>query len=81
MKRALGSPRTGVRRVAQGLMSSPQIHMWIRGRIHLQACVWDERESDASAGRRHREEKRDDEQTSPSFLSSPPSPLSYAREK
>lgn len=57
-------------------MSSPQIHMWIRGGVHLQACVRDERESDASAGRRHREEKRGNEQTPPlpplfSLLSSP----------
>lgn len=57
-------------------MSSPQIHMWIRGGVHLQACVRDERESDASAGRRHHEEKRGNEQTPPlpplfSLLSSP----------
>lgn len=35
-------------------MSSPQIHMWIRGTVQVQACVRDECELDAGAGCRHR---------------------------
>ena len=76
MKWASGSPRTEVRRgrrVAQGLMSSPQIHMWIRGGVHLPSMragrtrVGRERSSQAPRGE---EEQRAEASSSSPFFHS-----------